>query len=218
MQLLQGPHPARGPPPVSVPRRLLSELQQYNRVTDVGTGGAGRNTAAPTISLDGVSVGLAFRFVRVCVEPSHNFSIWRPVFGAESDHSNVYSPVQLEEGARTGCRDSEEDVVALPLGDVLCEGKGRVCSGGGGGLWGKSDFARQLCVQLWGRWRWRGFLVRMILQGSYVCSGGGAGADGDMWRVKQLSFGCFRYRAAVSKALSARFPPYYQVPARRRAP
>ena len=72
MQLLQGPHPARGPPPVSVPRRLLSELQQYNRVTDVGTGGAGRNTAAPTISLDGVSVGLAFRFVRVCVEPSHN--------------------------------------------------------------------------------------------------------------------------------------------------
>jgi hypothetical protein len=35
----------------------------------------------------------------------------------------VHSPVQLEEGARHGTgRETEDDVVALPLGDILCEG------------------------------------------------------------------------------------------------
>ncbi len=124
MQLLLGPHPARGPPPVPVPRRLLAELQHYNRVTEVA-GGAVRPPSeedSPAVSLEGVSVGLAFRFVRVCAEANHGFSVWRPVFGAESDHSDVYSPVQLEEGSRAAGRDSEEDFVALPFGDVLCEG------------------------------------------------------------------------------------------------
>ena len=152
MQLLTTPHPARGPPPSSLPRRLLADLTTFSKQADIdgpepmipdsaiGTtmdsaplssavfdsptaGGAAASGGDPlAVSLEGVSVGLAYRFVRVLIDASNGFSIWRPVFGAESDQSDISSPVLLEESMRSSSWASDDDVIALPLGDVLSEG------------------------------------------------------------------------------------------------
>ena len=144
---------------MSVPRRLLADLQWFSRHADIDNVAveppkvsAREGTSAPTdgptlpsaampdvfigdvsfdplaVSLEGVSVALAYRFMRVCADGPSGFTVWRPVFGAESDHSEIFSPVQLEDHMRSSASwASDEDVVALPLGDVLCEGA-HVCS------------------------------------------------------------------------------------------
>lgn len=121
MQLLQTPHPPRGPPPITSPRRLMADLQNYRSIQELPADSTPPDAALADVNLDGVCVGMAFRFVRVCSDSALGFSVWRPVYGAESDSCDVISPVQLD--LNIPVEEHHDGVVlALSAGDVLCEG------------------------------------------------------------------------------------------------
>lgn len=120
MQLTTSPHPARGPQPPQLPRRILADLETYAAACTVSLV---PETEAEEAWLEDVCVGLAFRFLRVGADAGLGFSLWRPVYGTEADTScAVQCPVQLSSVIPPTLKHDDASVVALSTGDVLVEG------------------------------------------------------------------------------------------------
>lgn len=73
--------------------------------------------------LDDITVGMAYRFVRVGGDITFGCSIWRPVYGADSESTSVQSFVNFSVTSPPPAGHDDTQVVALSLGDVLCEGE-----------------------------------------------------------------------------------------------
>lgn len=123
MQLLTTPHPARGVAPSHHPRRLLHDLELFHSQCTVNVLPSDTESAVP---LNDVCVGMAYRFLRIGGDTAAGFSVWRPIYGAESDSCSVVSPVQLSMFSPAAASHDPSMIVALSFGDVLTDSKHRV--------------------------------------------------------------------------------------------